>query len=219
MAIARTLAMDPDTILLDEPTSALDPTMVGEVQAVIRQLKKMGKTMLIVTHEMDFARAICDRMFYMDDGGIYEEGTPEQIFDHPGKEKTRRFVRKLKVLELEIHDKNYDFLGMQSEIEKYCTRNQIDRRMTNRIQLSFEETVQQMLIPALAKPDIHVAIEYSDETEKVVFTVKYAGEEQNIICGEDQISLKVLKGVAENIQYFCHPEEKLKNGITMSVLR
>ena len=86
VAIARTLAMDPDTILLDEPTSALDPTMVGEVQAVIRELATTGKTMLIVTHEMNFARFICNRVFYMDEGGIYEDGTPEQIFEHPQKE-------------------------------------------------------------------------------------------------------------------------------------
>ena len=77
IAIARTLAMDPDVILLDEPTSALDPTMVGEVQAVIRDLSKTGKTMMIVTHEMNFAKAISNRVFYMDEGGIYEDGTPE----------------------------------------------------------------------------------------------------------------------------------------------
>ena len=73
VAIARTLAMDPEVVLLDEPTSALDPTMVFEVQAVIRDLSKSGKTMIIVTHEMNFAKAISNRVFYMDEGGIYEE--------------------------------------------------------------------------------------------------------------------------------------------------
>ena len=92
IAIARTLAMDPEIILFDEPTSALDPTMVDEVQSVIRELTKTGKTMMIVTHEMKFARAICNRVFYMDGGGIYEDGTPEQVFDHPKRENTRRFV-------------------------------------------------------------------------------------------------------------------------------
>ena len=101
VAIARTLAMDPDVILLDEPTSALDPTMVGEVQAVIRDLAETGKTMMIVTHEMNFARSICNRVFYMDQGVIFEDGTPKQVFDHPLKEQTRRFIRKLKVLEFE----------------------------------------------------------------------------------------------------------------------
>ena len=92
VAIARTLCMDPEVILLDEPTSALDPTMVSEVQAVIRDLSRSGKTMLIVTHEMNFARAISNRVFYMDEGGIYEDGTPDEIFDNPKKELTRRFI-------------------------------------------------------------------------------------------------------------------------------
>ena len=71
--------MDPEIILFDEPTSALDPTMVGEVETVIRNLAKKGLTMMIVTHEMRFAREVANRVFYMDDGGIYEDGTPEQI--------------------------------------------------------------------------------------------------------------------------------------------
>ena len=79
IAIARTLAMDPDIILFDEPTSALDPGMIGEVQSVIRMLAKSGITMMIVTHEMDFARKISNRVFFMDEGGIYEEGTPKEI--------------------------------------------------------------------------------------------------------------------------------------------
>ena len=97
VAIARTLSMDPDIILFDEPTSALDPTMVGEVQAVIRELAKMGKTMMIVTHEMKFAREICNRVFYLDQGGIYEDGTPEQVFGNPQSEKTRAFLSKASI--------------------------------------------------------------------------------------------------------------------------
>ena len=87
VAIARTLAMGPEIILFDEPTSALDPAMVGEVQAVIRELSRSGKTMMIVTHEMEFARSICNRVFYMDEGGIYEEGPPEQVFQNPVREQ------------------------------------------------------------------------------------------------------------------------------------
>ena len=142
IAIARTLAMNPDIILLDEPTSALDPTMVGEVQAVIRDLAKTGKTMMIVTHEMNFARAISNRIFYMDEGGIYEDGTPEQIFEHPQRENTRRFIQKLKVLELAIESRDYDFLGMAGQIEAYCNKNQIPSKTAGRIQLAFEETEQ-----------------------------------------------------------------------------
>lgn len=76
MAIARRLAMSPEVILFDEPTSAPDPTMVSEVMAVMRSLAKSGMTMLVVTHEMDFAREVSSRVFYMDEGGIYEQGSP-----------------------------------------------------------------------------------------------------------------------------------------------
>ena len=85
--------MEPEIVLFDEPTSALDPTMVSEVLAVIRRLAKEGMTMAIVTHEMDFARDVSNRVFYMDEGTIYEAGTPQQIFERPQKEKTRAFIQ------------------------------------------------------------------------------------------------------------------------------
>ena len=93
VAIVRALMMKPEILLVDEPTSALDPSMKTEVLAVIRSLADEGMTMMIVTHEMAFAREVSNRVFYMDEGRIYEEGSPEEIFDHPRKEKTRQFVR------------------------------------------------------------------------------------------------------------------------------
>ena len=95
VAIARALAMDPEIILLDEPTSALDPTMVGEVQMVIKDLARRGLTLMIVTHEMRFAREIANRIFYMDDGGVYEDGTPEEIFDNPKCERLKTFLAQV----------------------------------------------------------------------------------------------------------------------------
>ena len=92
IAIARALAMDPDILLFDEPTSALDPTMVGEVLSVIKDLAKTGMTMLIVTHEMGFARDVSNRIFFMNEGVVYEEGTPDEIFNRPKKPKTVEFV-------------------------------------------------------------------------------------------------------------------------------
>ena len=83
VAIARSLALSPEVMLFDEPTSALDPEMVGEVLEVMKQLAQEGMTMVVVTHEMGFAREVANRVFFMDGGGILEEGTPEQIFDHP----------------------------------------------------------------------------------------------------------------------------------------
>ena len=92
VSIARSLAMKPKAMLFDEPTSALDPEMVGEVLDVMRSLAKEGMTMVIVTHEMGFAREVADRVIFMADGVITEEGTPEQIFDTPQQERTRAFL-------------------------------------------------------------------------------------------------------------------------------
>lgn len=92
IAIARALAMNPDCILFDEPTSALDPEVIGEILDVMKKLAKDGMTMLIVTHEMRFAREVADRVVVMQDGNIIEEGSPEEIFTNPKEERTRKFL-------------------------------------------------------------------------------------------------------------------------------
>lgn len=92
VAIARALAMNPDIMLFDEPTSALDPEMVGEVLAVMKELAREGMTMVVVTHEMGFARDVADRVIFMSDGVIVEEGTPEEIFSNPQAQRTKDFL-------------------------------------------------------------------------------------------------------------------------------
>ena len=216
IAIARTLAMDPDVILLDEPTSALDPTMVGEVQAVIRELAKTGKTMMIVTHEMNFARTVSNRVFYMDEGGIYEDGTPEQIFEHPQRENTRRFIRKLKVLELRIESRDYDFLGMAGQIEAYCNKNQIPPKTASRIQLAFEETVQ-TLVPLLASPRIQAVCEYSEAAESAEWTICYGGDRLDVTNTGDELALAVLKGITTSRDYAWNEGEPLPNRLHLVI--
>lgn len=95
IAIIRALAMNPDVMLFDEPTSALDPEMVGEVLEVMKQLAADGMTMVVVTHEMGFAREVADRVVFMDDGYIVEEGTPDEVFGNPREERTRSFLDKV----------------------------------------------------------------------------------------------------------------------------
>ena len=95
VAIARALAMNPEVILFDEPTSALDPEMVGEVLAVMKNLAEAGLTMIIVTHEMTFARDVANKVVFMDDGVIVEEGAPQQIFTAPKQERTREFLSRM----------------------------------------------------------------------------------------------------------------------------
>ena len=211
VAIARTLAMDPDIILLDEPTSALDPTMVGEVQAVIRDLAGTGKTMMIVTHEMNFARAICNRVFYMDQGTIYEDGTPEQVFDRPQKELTRRFIRKLKVLELQIDNREYDFIGVGTEIDGYCLRSDIPPRIKYRILLVFEELAQQILLPVLDRTGIHVIMEYSEETETATVTFAWGGGRFDPASSENELAYNVLKSSVPDLTYTYDESAELSN--------
>ena len=95
VAIARALAMNPDIMLFDEPTSALDPEMVGEVLEVMKELAREGMTMVIVTHEMGFAREVADRVLFMDGGYIVEEGTPDEVFSHPQHARTKDFLNKV----------------------------------------------------------------------------------------------------------------------------
>ncbi|UQS81883.1 amino acid ABC transporter ATP-binding protein [Bombilactobacillus folatiphilus] len=95
VAIARALAMNPDIMLFDEPTSALDPEMVGDVLAVMKDLAKKGMTMIVVTHEMGFAKEVADRVVFVDDGRIQEEGTPQQVFDHPQNARLQEFLNKV----------------------------------------------------------------------------------------------------------------------------
>ena len=95
IAIVRALAMQPEVMLFDEPTSALDPEMVGEVLDVMRELADEGMTMIVVTHEMGFAREVADRVIFMADGAIVEEGTPSELFDNPKEERTKNFLNKV----------------------------------------------------------------------------------------------------------------------------
>ena len=216
-AIARTLAMEPEIVLFDEPTSALDPTMVGEVQAVIRDLSKTGKTMMIVTHEMNFARAICNRVFYMDQGGIYEDGPPEQVFDRPERERTRRFIRQLKVLELAIDAPDYDFLGAGSEIDRYCLQNDLPPRTKYRIRLAIEELLQQILLPRGVDLPIRVAVEYAPREETATVTATYGGPAFDPARGENELSYTLLRQTVKGLNYSFDPDAEAGNTVEVLI--
>lgn len=202
VAIARALAMEPEIVLLDEPTSALDPTMVGEVQAVIKELAQKGLTLMIVTHEMRFAREIANRVFYMDDGGVYEDGTPEEIFDNPKKERTIRFIRQLKVFEKTITTKSFDFLGFNTELEEFGRKNHISQKSIYRTQAAFEELCMQNVLPKLEDEFcLKVEIEYSSDDEAVNMQIKYTGEIFNPLESDNELSLKLLEGITESIAH------------------
>ena len=135
VAIARALAMKPEILLFDEPTSALDPTMVGEVLSVIRQLANEGMTMLIVTHEMKFAHDVSTRIFFMYDGYIHEDGTPEQIFENPVHSATKAFIQRIRKEVFLIEGPDFDFLGMRSTINAFCYKYGITEKQEKALQL------------------------------------------------------------------------------------
>ena len=164
VAIARCLAMDPEIILFDEPTSALDPTMVSEVLSVIRRLARDGMTMAIVTHEMDFARDVSNRVLYMDEGLIYEEGTPEQIFENPQKEKTRAFINRIRSFNYRIGSPDYDLYAMNAEIEAFCEKQILSKKTRHNVLLLFEELLQ-IYNPLLESTSVDMTLSYSEKKE------------------------------------------------------
>ena len=160
VAIARALAMKPDVILFDEPTSALDPTMVGEVLSVIRQLAKEGMTMLIVTHEMKFAHDVSTRIFFMYDGYIHEDGSPQQVFEAPVHSATKAFIQRIRKEVFEIGGPDFDFLGMHSAMGAFCHKYGIAEK-----QETAEQLTDKMLNGAMAKyRPITVRITHSEQS-------------------------------------------------------
>ena len=167
-AIARCLSMDPEIILFDEPTSALDPTMVSEVLSVIRALARQGMTMAIVTHEMSFARDVSTRVVYMDEGIIYEEGTPEEIFEHPKRERTRVFVNRIRDFHFAFHSPDYDRFLLKSEWQAYCNKYFLTRESMRKAQLI--GNVLFRMLP-LDKGTLDFYFRYSEQTREMSMEV------------------------------------------------
>lgn len=209
VAIARTLAMRPEIVLFDEPTSALDPTMVGEVLAVIRRLAGEGLTMMIVTHEMKFARDVSTRVFYMDQGTIYEEGPPEQIFDDPQRERTRIFVKRLKVFRREITSRQFDFIEMNTAIEEFGRKQMISQRDIMGIQIVFEELCIQTLLPRMAEDfSVIFTTEVSELDGRCLITVVYDGDSFDPFTAcADSLSVRLLAGRSREHRH-CYDKEE-----------
>lgn len=199
VAIARCLSMKPEIILFDEPTSALDPTMVSEVLAVIRQLAKQGMTMAIVTHEMNFARDVSTRIFFMYDGVIYEEGTPSQIFDHPAKPETKAFIQRIRSLDFDIGNRDFDLYGMNSSMENFCQKYALPQSCLNRAQLLVEEMLHGIL--PFTGP-IHISIEYSELDYTLNMTIIQENCTASIFDGPDvdDISSTLVRGYCTEIK-------------------
>ena len=207
IAIARTLAMDPDIILFDEPTSALDPSMIGEVQSVIKVLAKSGRTMMIVTHEMDFARKISNRVFFMCDGTIYEEGSPKEIFEHPKREATRKFIQRLSSLTYKIDSQDFDMEAISEELQKYGEKLLIEAERLTKLTLSLEEICINNIAAENDNPDILVRVEYSEKLDVLTMRIKYKGADFDL---KEAKSSKVFLSLLEE-PTTTYSQEKLEN--------
>ena len=197
--------MNPKVLLFDEPTSALDPTMVGEVLAMIRMLTKHNMTMLIVTHEMNFAREVADRVLFFADKGIYEQGTPAEIFDSPKGEKTIAFIRKLKYFGYEVTDRNFDLLEMQGGIRNFAEKYGLGSRLAYRLELCSDELIHEMIAGCYAENEpvkIGLDISYSEADGDTVINITSAGKDFNPFAVDDDdvhLGVSMLKNTAKNI--------------------
>ena len=181
VAIARGLAMNPKILLFDEPTSALDPQMVSEVLSVITNLAERGLTMLIVTHEMRFARDASTRVFFMDQGELWESGTPKQIFENPQRKETRDFIFRVRNWGWEIRSVDYDYPAMFSSLQAFCARQFLGRHISLACQLVLDEVTSSILIPLTQEhglADPHIVYELS---------VGEGGEEADLIVSTPEL--------------------------------
>ena len=217
VAIARTLSTDPDIILFDEPTSALDPTMVGEVQSVIRRLAETGKTMIIVTHELRFAREVASRVLFLTNGGIYEDGTPEQIFDHPQKELTRRFIRQLKVYEYEPGETGFDYPAVIGGMEQFCAVNRVPLEITGKLLAATEELTAQILLPLMKDGNISVCVEYDEKRLTAYAKFRYGKETFDPQASGNAIALTLLNSRCAQIEHRTLENEAYGNEVTLHI--
>ncbi len=203
VAIARCLAMDPDAILFDEPTSALDPAMISEVLAVIRRLARDGMTMMIVTHELNFARDVASRICYMDEGVIYESGPPARIMDNAAREKTRAFINRLRNFSYRIDSQNFDAFAMNAAIESFCEKHFFSPKLIQHTLLAVEES----LALHFARPDpaaINVTISYAEKSGTVEICFDDRQPLHNFLedtGAHDGLELKILRGIAHDVAW------------------
>lgn len=230
IAIVRALAMEPEILLLDEPTSALDPTMTGEVEAVIRRVAETGVTMMLVTHDMNLARRVSNRVLYMDEGGVYEDGPPEVIFENPVRENTRRFIYKLKSLELHVDSREFDFLGCNTSMLEFGVKNDIPKEVILSVMLVFEELCSVILLPRLSNPAIRWVVEYSKEEETATVTADYNGKPldvtklaepvggSSVVDKKGELSLRLIRGRTKDMQWSFTDGEEMGNRLCMTVV-
>ena len=218
VAIARCLAMSPEVILFDEPTNELDSAMASEVMAVMRGLAKSGMTMLVVTHNLDFARETSTRVLYMDEGVIYEDGSPSEIFGKHQKPKTRAFIFKIRSFNYEILNRDFDYMEMLGGIENFCFRHAIEKKTANKLQLLAEELILHIVVPKYGACSLNLS--FSEKLEHYELSVTYGREKNDVIeeLGDDLSAMMVRKSASKlRYEYFPGDAGDGRNVITATL--
>ena len=200
IAIVRALMMEPEILLLDEPTSALDPTMVSEVETVIRELATNGLTMIIVTHSLQLAKNIASRIFYLDEGVIYEEGPPEVVLSAPTKEKTRWFVRQMKVFYQKITSHEFDYLSALTALTTYGQKQRISTDIMEKLHILFEDLCVDLVLPNVNEPVVF-SVAYDEENERAEAVIEYMGNEKDFMQLADEEIRELIYTAASDISY------------------
>ena len=210
VAIARALVMEPEVLLFDEPTSALDPAMVLEVQETIKWLKENNTTMVIVTHDMEFAKNVSTKIFYLDEGEIFEEGTPDEIFNHPKRSKTKAFVSNQKVLEILIDGNNLNFDVINNAIADYAKALKLSKELLNNMAVVLEELILQTIL--IKKPDAIVVFTMFTDNGVIDYKIKFNGRRFDPI-NEDNLSIKIFKNSITDYTYQFHSKAERPNSL------
>ncbi len=218
VAIARSLAMHPEVILFDEPTSALDPAMVSEVLAVMKDLAAKGYTMLVVTHEMRFAREVCSRVFFMNEGEVWESGPPEQIFENPQRPETYAFVFRVRSWEWELTYPDGDHPAMEGSLSAFFSRQLVGRKLANACQHVVEELSVERL-PAIAREAgargtiATYELFVPESGEQAILKVdcrnlvEHGVEPKRLLHGSDAVSDALLEGYAVRVSNEDEPDD------------
>ena len=211
VAIARALAMDPEVILFDEPTSALDPGMVSEVENTIKWLASSNITMIIVTHDMKFARDVSTKIFYMDEGEIYEEGTPEEIFDHPKRSRTKAFVSNQRIIDILIDGRGYDFDSVNKRLDDFGKAQKLDSRLMYNMRLVFEELIVQTILSHNNNAVVSLSLFF--DGEELEYKVKYSGERYDPVKEENSLSISIFNNSTSDYSYQYHNGAEKPNSL------
>ena len=202
VAIARALAMEPEILLFDEPTSALDPTMVSEVLGVMTRLARRGMTMIVVTHEMRFARQVSSRVLFFAEGIVYEDGTPDQLFEHPQRERTRQFIQQIHETVFNIESEHFDWFAMMSQMEQFCQQYNLSHQQITSVLHVVDESLTILNSNGRSiKPGTSLTLSYTekDDTLQLIINSLEAINKDVFDADSDDLAITILRNFCRDI--------------------